>query len=348
MPSRGSKPQGPRKPLISLVIAVCLSAGGLGRARESAADPNPPAAGANRLAAGVELVPGSFVQGTQPDGNSVLLLAPEGLIVVDTGRHVDHTQAILDRAAADDVPIAAVINTHWHLDHIGGNPRIRQASPDVIIWASGAIAEARTGFLADYRGQLVAAIAGTEDPSVRAVWEAEVSIIDAGRALVPDEVVTAGGPQTVAGRRLEIGLESQAVTAADVWVLDPATGVLAAGDLVTLPVPLLDTACPKGWLAALGHLAGAKFELLVPGHGAPMTREEFETYRNGFESLLDCADSDHPEQVCIDGWLRDLGPLIPESDRDFARMLLQYYVPNSLRAAADKTARLCGDGVTGS
>lgn len=344
MPSRGSKPQGPRKPLISLVIAVCLSAGGLGRARESAADPNPPAVGANRLAAGVELVPGSFVQGTQPDGNSVLLLAPEGLVVIDTGRHVEHTRAILDRATEDGISIAAVINTHWHLDHIGGNPRIRQAYPDVTIWASGALAEAQVGFLAHYREQLLEAIAGTEDLSARTAWEAEVSIIDAGPALAPNEVVTAGGPQTVAGRRLEIGLESHSVTAADVWVLDPATGVLAAGDLVTLPVPLLDTACPPGWLAALEHLASVKFEVLVPGHGAPMTREQFEIYRAGFKALLECAASDQPEQACIDGWLSDLGQLIPESDRGFASVLLEYYIPTSLRAAPERTGRLCGDG----
>jgi glyoxylase-like metal-dependent hydrolase (beta-lactamase superfamily II) len=337
-----------RRSLSSLLAAACLSVPGPAGALENPVVSGSPGPVATRLAAGVDLIRGRFVPGAQPDGNSVVLSAPEGLIVIDTGRHVDHTQVILDVATKEGVPIAAVINTHWHLDHTGGNPRIRRASPDVTIWASGAIAEARTGFLADYRGQLVAAIAGTDDPAARAAWEAEVAIIDAGQALAPDEVVTAGGQHTIAGRRLEIGLESHAVTAADVWVLDPATGVLAAGDLVTLPVPLFDTACPKGWLAALGHLAGANFELLVPGHGAPMTREEFEIYRDGFQSFLDCADSDRPEQVCIDGWLRDLGPLIPESDRDFARMLLQYYVPNSLRAAADKTARLCGDGVTGS
>jgi hypothetical protein len=97
-------------------------------------------------------------------------------------------------------------------------------------------------------------------------------------------------------------------------------------------------------MAALGHLAEAKLELLVPGHGARMTREQFESYRAGFEALLDCAASDQPEKVCVDGWMRDLGPLIPESDRDFARTLLQYYIPNSLRAAAEKIARLCGDG----
>ena len=50
-------------------------------------------------------------------------------------------------------------------------------------------------------------------------------------------------------------LEARAVTAGDVWLFDPATRVLAAGDLVTLPAPFLDTACPERWKAALDRVA---------------------------------------------------------------------------------------------
>src|SRR4051794_10375581 len=70
---------------------------------------------------GLTVVPGAFVPGRQPDGNSVVLEGKTGLIVVDTGRHVAHTQAVIDLARAQGKPIAAVINTHWHLDHVGGN-----------------------------------------------------------------------------------------------------------------------------------------------------------------------------------------------------------------------------------
>ena len=38
------------------------------------------------LEPGVEWLPGRIVAGDQPDGNSVLIDAPEGWIVVDTGR----------------------------------------------------------------------------------------------------------------------------------------------------------------------------------------------------------------------------------------------------------------------
>ncbi len=334
----------PTKHLTCVLGAASLILGGVLGAQTAPTVPGSIGPGSSRLAERVELVPGRFVPGEQPDGNSVVISAPAGLIVIDTGRHAEHTRTILDLATRAGVPIAAVINTHWHLDHIGGNPLVRRAFPEVTVSASGALVEAQAGFLADYRGQLLAAIAGTEDPGAREGWENEVAIIDAGPALAPDEVVTAGGPRTIAGRPLELGLETRAVTAGDVWVLDPATGVLAAGDLVTLPAPLLDTACPSGWQTALEHLAGVKFELLVPGHGAPMTRQQFETYRTGFAGLLACAASEQPEHVCIDGWLRDLGALIPEGDRDFAAMLLRYYIPTSLRADPPRTAHLCGDG----
>ncbi len=100
------------------------------------------------------MIRGTFAAGTQPDGNTVILRARDGLIVVDTGRHVEHTQAILDFAKAANAPILAIINTHWHLDHIGGNAMLRRVYPGLQVLASGALANARSGFLARYRGQL--------------------------------------------------------------------------------------------------------------------------------------------------------------------------------------------------
>ncbi len=303
---------------------------------------------AAEIAPGVDLLPGRFVPGAQPDGNTVVFRAPEGLIVVDTGRHAEHTQAILDLAGKAGAPVVAVINTHWHLDHIGGNPRVRRAYPGVRVWASGALAQAMTGFLATYRAQLQEAAEKTQDPSQRRGFQDELAIIDAGPALAPDEVVTATGQWTIGGRVLQLGLERNAVTAGDVWVFDPATEVLAAGDLVTLPAPLFDTACPRGWQAALARLAAVPFTVLVPGHGRAISRVEFERYRAGFDRLLACAASKQTGEACGAGWMRDIGALIPEDDRGLAQRLLEYYLPNNLRAAPEKTAPLCGNERPGS
>jgi len=291
----------------------------------------------------VRVLVGNFIPGAQPDGNTVVFRAPAGLVVVDTGRHVAHAQRVLDLARRLGDPVAVVVNTHWHLDHVSGNPVIRRAFPSVEVVGSRAIDDALVGFLATYRSQLVDVIGKTGDPAERGRYQDEVARIDAGRALAPDRAIDAGGQVALAGRSMEVGLERHAVTAADLWVFDRPSGILAAGDLVTLPAPLLDTACPRGWKGALAHLSGVHFLLLVPGHGRPMSRREFESYRAGFDHLVACAETDQPGRACIDGWLRDLGPLVPDSDQTFARDLLAHYVQEVLRAPPERVARLCGE-----
>ena len=327
------KRETPGRGLWAAAAVLALAAG------PGVASSDPPAAAP--VAPGVDVIRGRFVPNTQPDGNSVLFRGPQGLVVVDTGRHPEHTQAILDFAAATKAPIAAVVNTHWHLDHVGGNPRVRAAHPGVRVYASGAIDGALTGFLADYKKQLQSMIDRTPDPEAQKPFRSEIGLIDAGRALAPDVRIEAGGRRTLAGRRLRIGFEARAVTAGDLWVFDPKTRVLAAGDLVTLPAPFLDTACPTGWQKALGDLAAVDFQTLVPGHGAPMTRQDFTAYRKAFDGLVACAASDDKSEECVDGWTSSIGPLLKDDDPKFVRALLGYYV-DLLRKGGSRIAGLCG------
>jgi glyoxylase-like metal-dependent hydrolase (beta-lactamase superfamily II) len=294
------------------------------------------------LVPGVDLVPGRFVAGHQPDGNSVIFHGPDGLVVVDTGRHPEHTQEIVDLARRSHAAVKVIVNSHWHLDHIGGNAMLRREFPGLRVYASDALADAQRGFLADYRAQLEALVARSHDPQEQQAWRAEAALIDSGSALAPDVVVESSGKRELAGRVLDLELERHAATAGDVWVMDPATRVLAAGDLVTLPVPFFDTACPAGWKTALDHLAQADFRWLVPGHGPPLGRTRFETYRAAFGALVACAATTKPKQECVDGWLRDAAELIPAGDRELARSTLDYYMENSLRIDPARSAKLCG------
>ena len=239
---------------------------------------------ASTIAPGVDVVPGTFAAGTQPDGNSVIFSGRDGLVVFDTGRHPEHTQKIVDFATAAKKPVVAIVNSHWHLDHVGGNVRLRKQYPDARGYASGAIDDALHGFLASYRTQLEDAIAMAGDDAAKtAPWRAEIALIDAGSSLAPDERIVEGGLRTIAGDRFRVGYESRAVTAGDVWLYDPATRVLVSGDLVTLPAPLFDTACPERWSAALGRvvLTHQKRVLnrpvwrLRPPSPSPITREHF-------------------------------------------------------------------------
>ena len=318
------------------MIRVLVVAAALGLAGASAA------AEPLSIAPHTFLLRGHFDSGRQPDGNSVVLVAPQGLVVVDTGRHPAHTRALLDFALDRGQPVAAIVNTHWHLDHVGGNPRVRAAYPEARVHASDAIEGAMGGFLADYRRQLEQMLreAG-DDAGKRAPFEAELAILDAGPALAPDRVVKDSGPVALAGLALHLGLARRAATAGDVWLYDASTRILIAGDLVTLPAPFFDTACASGWSAAMAELEAVPFETLVPGHGAPMGRAAFGRYRAAFGQLLDCAAGDAEAQSCIDGWLDGVGPLVPAAEQPLARMLLDYYLAQVLRGDPAPVHKAC-------
>jgi glyoxylase-like metal-dependent hydrolase (beta-lactamase superfamily II) len=288
---------------------------------------------------GFTFIPGSFERDRQPDGNTVVFEAPDGLVVLDTGRHPAHSQNILDFAGKSGRPIVAVINSHWHLDHVSGNPRLRAAYPGLKVYASDAIAGAMRGFLANSKKQATALLASAEFPErMKAEIRADVATIDSGKAVYPDVVVSQAGDLVIGGRKLQLGL-AHAATRGDVWVYDPATRLLATGDLVTLPVPFLDTACAAGWSKELERLDGLDFERVVPGHGRRMNHEQFKVYRRGFDALVACANSGADKKVCAEGWLRDAGELMDESERANVDGMLGYYV-DVLRDPA-KRKELC-------
>lgn len=330
----------PRRRLAAALLLAMASA---------CAGPSPPtvstgalrAADAQALAPGVFLLRGAYSPPRQPDGNSLMFVGADGWLVVDSGRHADHALRLRAVSDASGAPVRVLVNTHWHLDHIGNNPALREAWPGLRVLASPAIHGAQSGFLSDYRRQLQGLLAVAKPDAPRADWEAELARIDAGPALHPDEAITADGERVLAGRRVRIGYEADAVTGGDLWLYDPASGVLAAGDLVTLPAPFFDTACPARWSAALRRLEAVPFTRLVPGHGGPMGRGDFGIYRTAYDRLLACASGPAEAEACIAGWLTDAGPLLPGAEAQAqARGLLAYYLSAVLRGP--QRLRHCG------
>ena len=313
--------------IAGLAFAVC--AAGISGA-QTATGPAGAQPGVREIAPGVSLVSGQFTKGRQPDGNSVVLHGATGTVIIDTGRHRDHAQRVLAVATRNGKSPAAVINTHWHLDHIGGNLVVRQRFPKVTILASDALAAARKGFLAGYRDELSKVIPRMP-PGEAAGYKEELALIDAADKLAPDDVINAPGERTLAGRNLFIGLERKAATEGDVWVLDRASGTLITGDLVTLPVPFLDTADPDGWSAALDRLVKVDAKLVVPGHGEPMRPADLATYNRAFKALLACARTKRASADCSEEWFTAIGDLGRGTDPQLARSAMGYYLDNVLR-----------------
>ena len=287
------------------------------------------------------VIPGSFEPGRQPDGNSVILDAPDGLVVVDTGRHPAHVDAILAHARRAGRPIAAIVNTHWHLDHTGGNAELRAAFPAAEVVATTAVDGALAGFFPKSRAGAEEYLASGQATAAEAVdIRLDLDAMAHPESLRPTRPVAASGPLQLAGRTFDVHVAPFAATAADLWLYDPASRTLVAGDLVVAAVPFLDTACARGWRAALADLAAVPFERLVPGHGAPMTRAAFASWRAAFDALLDCAASDAGEDACVAGWTRDAAAFIPAADRPRVEKMLRYYLASNLRdPAAERFCR---------
>src|SRR3954464_5657812 len=123
------------------------------------------ATAAPSLPAGYHLIPGAVPLDSGPDGNSIVIDAPKGLIVVDTGRHPEHAQAIIDYARQRGKPIAAIVNSHWHLDHTTGNWDIRRAYPQVAVYASSALEGALATFLKTSRANTDKLLADPKTPA---------------------------------------------------------------------------------------------------------------------------------------------------------------------------------------
>ena len=307
-------------------FALCAFAVFAAARAETAAVPIPAAL---EVARGVWLVPGGIRPDRQPDGNTVVFEAPAGLVVVDTGRHRWHREGILSLARAQEEPIVAIVNTHWHLDHVSGNAGLRAAYPALQVYATDAIEGALAGFLAKSAEESAKYLEDPQIPeTIREDIRGDVTTIESDAALKPDVVVGQSGTMDLGGRRIQVHRVADAVTAGDLWLYDEGTRVLVLGDLVTLPAPFLDTACPAGWQAALRSVSDLPFEVAIPGHGLPMNRSQLELYRGAFETFIGCTGSTRPAAECATQWADSVAPLLEDAaaERPRAQRLAEYYV----------------------
>ena len=288
------------------------------------------------------LIPGSVPPDKGPDGNSIFLDAPEGLILVDTGRHPEHAAKLLDYARQRGRPIAAILNTHWHLDHTTGNHDIRQGHPGAQVYATTAIEGALVGFLNRNRGEADRAL---DDPKTSPERKAQIlrgrSVIDNPDRLRATKPVLRSGRMKIAGRTLDVRVAPFAVTEADLWFYDREARLAVVGDLVVGIVPFMDTACPDGWAKALDEVAKVPFTTLIPGHGEAMSRSDFLQWRAAYTNLLACARSPADKAQCVAGWNRDAAKFIDDGHKAYVVEALNYYIDTRLRSTPEEQQRYC-------
>ncbi len=307
---------------LPLVAALVLA--------QAAPTPTPAPPTAKEIAPDTFLLPGAMLPNRGPDGNTVVIAGPSGLIAIDTGRHTWQSDGILAFAREKRQPVVAIVNTHWHLDHSSGNGRLKAAYPQAKTYTTRAVdrALAPGGFLVR---NLESARTQVKDPNMPEARRQETQIfvttMETPDTLRPDVPVERSGAMTLAGRPLSMRVATDAVTDADLWIYDEATNVAVIGDLVTLPAPFFETACPKQWQSALDEVWATSFRIAVPGHGPVMSRADFDTYRKAFGAFRTCVGSESAPAACAAGWVTDLGALLTsDGERKQASDFAAYYV----------------------
>ena len=109
----------------NLYFAVVLAVGSA--AFVLAQDAETPQSTLEKVAGDVYLV--SHIRG----GNVAVFLGGDGAFVVDAGTTAEDAERIQAAVAGmTDQPIAYVVNTHWHSDHVGGNEGLRKAGATIV------------------------------------------------------------------------------------------------------------------------------------------------------------------------------------------------------------------------
>jgi glyoxylase-like metal-dependent hydrolase (beta-lactamase superfamily II) len=281
----------------------------------SGSDTAPQRFDVQKLSDGVYAVIRREPPGLMFDANNLFIIGERDVIVVDSNFSLASTREVLAALRKlTDKPVRYVINTHWHDDHITGNQIYREAFPGVEFIGH----ESAPGDMADmgaknrrglqdntprliklFRDQVEKKknLAGqdlTEEESVSylkdaGLLERYLESIPSLQIIAPTLTLKESLTLRRGTRSVEILHTGRGHTPADLIVYLPAEGLLATGDLVVHPVPLVgSTSLPADYAATLRKVLEFKPKIIVPGHGSVMRDD---SYVRRVTALLDSINS---------------------------------------------------------
>lgn len=183
-------------------------------------------------------------------GNVAVIPSAEGVVLVDSKNAAMHDLIVQRVKSVTNQPIKYVIFTHNHGDHTGGGERMKAIGATLIISE------------ADREHMVQAKMPG-----------------------LPQVTYSGSAKLFVGNKQIEL-TEHRGHTTGDTTIYLPASKILIAGDLVTVPdtIPVRVAQNDGGNWADQGKtldaLAKIDFDTMIPGHGPVMTKAEFLAYRD--------------------------------------------------------------------
>ncbi len=211
------------------------------------------------LAPGVHVALGARDEAAADNGGAVgnigFIVGADGTIVINTGSSRQHGVRILEAAEAlGGKPVVLAIITQPLQEFVMGAAAFAERGIPILAHEAAAqlIVERCERCLAN-----LTALLGEE--AMRGT-----------RVVAPDRTVSGSLTLIAGGRSLHLMHFGWGHTPGDLAVLDPASGVLFAGALISIGrIPAVRDAQPTGWLDALAELERLPVQTLVPGYGPP-------------------------------------------------------------------------------
>lgn len=204
-------------------------------------------------------------QGEVGVSNASFIVEGNRAMVVDTMTFPEMARGMVHEIARRGAHVDAVVNTHHHIDHVGGNTLF--AGVPIVAHPASVQALQQLGLPVSRYDRLM--------PQFRGHFATlELSI--------PQPLFD----QIVPPRAGVLQAFTPAHTAADVTVWFPSSRVLIAGDLCFIGVtPLAVNGLISGWIAALDALIALQPAVVVPGHGPIGTMQDLIVLRDYFLAI---------------------------------------------------------------
>lgn len=204
-------------------------------------------------------------------GNVGLVLADDGLMMIDGGYANRAMELQKTVAAVDSHPVKILFDTHWHGDHVGSNELLGKAGVKIIAHQNAKVRLSQTVKMEAFNT--------TVEHLKSEGW--------------PSQTFTESGRMTFGREKIEYRWCPNSHTDNDAYLFFPASNVLHTGDLFFNGMyPVIDYST-GGWI---GGMATALDKLLkvgdantriIPGHGPLATKDDMKAARDMLHSVHD-------------------------------------------------------------